>query len=814
MLTPQQARTIASDLFRCIADGDGPESGASQETDDKWTEPEPIAAPEFIGPYRIRRVIAAGGMGTVYEAEQEHPRRIVAVKVLRRDLVSRSALRRFQYETEVLARLRHPGIAQIYEAGTHDDGTGGVPYFVMEHIENAQPITQFTREHKLDLRQRLELFAQVCDAVSYGHQNRIIHRDLKPGNILVGEEVTKTQRHEGAQDETDALRASAPCSLRAFPKIIDFGIACATDADVTLTTLHTDSRTLIGTLQYMSPEQATGGSARASEPARVEPATPARSEDKLPLPWGEDRGEGGHGVPLPAIAMTAARPLTPNSGGSPDGRVALDTRSDIYSLGVILYELVCGQLPYDLSKMAIAHAARIIDETDPPRPSTICKVFRIRRDLEAIILKAMEKDRRRRYQTAAALADDLRRYLRGEPVEAKAPSRWTRAVKWVGRHPVIATTAFCVTIIVISTGATAIGLWLASLRPARFLIPPLQSNVAYLQTMAGRHLATLGGSDDSHVIFAAISERPAVFGGGRAALFCVNGTTGEHLTRGQLFVTALTDLSRVHWSTRADSSYIATPEPVGSPHDQYTAYHLLLADVFDDPEYPGDEIVVNHLSVGHPGSPCAIRAYDWRGQVLFEAWHMGPVKGMVWLSGPWLLVWAGDRHGIDWAKANEWVGRNQADLPIKFEPGDYPMVLFALRPILNKRVGWLAYGKSHDEASGLNWYRCIHPLTNRSKGDKSTRPSLYMFSFGSIYVRSESSVDITVEHITIPIGVGLQVGGDGTLQAQNPGDPYRAAEVCGEAPLPSTAFTIGDFPFEICESLEETKARWDKDRPE
>ncbi|GAF79434.1 unnamed protein product, partial [marine sediment metagenome] len=141
--------------------------------------------PRRIGHYHVKRQIASGGMGTVYEAVQEHPRRTVALKVMRHGIASRSALRRFEYESQILARLHHRGIAQVYEAGTHDDGTGAVPFFAMEYIPNAKLITEYVKEKKLHTRETLELFGYVCDAVHHGHQKGIIHRDLKPGNILV-----------------------------------------------------------------------------------------------------------------------------------------------------------------------------------------------------------------------------------------------------------------------------------------------------------------------------------------------------------------------------------------------------------------------------------------------------------------------------------------------------------------------------------------------------------------------------------------------------------------------------------------------------
>ena len=287
-----------------------------------------------IGRYTVRRLIAVGGMGAVYEAEQDRPRRSVALKLVHSGLASRSALRRFEFESQLLAHLRHPGIAQVYDAGTHDDGHGEVPYFAMEYIPSAKRLTEFARDRKLGSRQKLELFAQVCDAVHHGHQKGIIHRDLKPGNILV-----------------DAAGQ---------PKIIDFGVARCTDSDVAATMMQTDVGQLIGTLQYMSPEQCL------ADPHDI------------------------------------------------------DTRSDVYALGVVLYELLCGRMPYNLSGIPTHQATWVIREHPPARLSTIDRT--LRGDLETIVSKSLEKDRNRRYQSADELARDVLRYLRGEVITARPPS--------------------------------------------------------------------------------------------------------------------------------------------------------------------------------------------------------------------------------------------------------------------------------------------------------------------------------------------------------------------------------------------------------
>ena len=287
-----------------------------------------------IGRYHIKHVIGTGGMGTVYQAMQQQPRRVVALKVMKRGIASRSALRRFEYEAQILARLRHPGIAQIYEAGVHEEVGESVPFFAMEYIPAAMPITRYAEQKKLGTRERLDLFARVCDAVQHGHGKGIIHRDLKPSNILV--------------------------DSSGQPKIIDFGVARSTDSDLAVTTLQTDIGQLIGTLQYMSPEQCL------------------------------------------------ADPID------------LDTRSDVYALGVVLYELLCGKVPYDVSRAAVFEATRVIQEATPAKPSTLNKT--LRGDVETVVMKALEKDRERRYRSAAEFGEDLRRYLNDEPVTAQPPS--------------------------------------------------------------------------------------------------------------------------------------------------------------------------------------------------------------------------------------------------------------------------------------------------------------------------------------------------------------------------------------------------------
>ena len=329
-----------------------------------------------IGAYDVHRLIAAGGMGAVFEATQDRPRRTVALKLIRQGIASRAALRRFEYETQILARLRHPGIAQIYQAGTHDDGMGAMPYFAMEYIPDAASLTEFARSRSLGTRQKLELFASVCDAVNHGHQKGIVHRDLKPSNILVDTAGTA--------------------------KVIDFGVARATDSDVAVTTLQTDLGQLLGTTQYMSPEQC------AADPNDI------------------------------------------------------DTRSDVYSLGVMLYELLCERLPYDLSHVALHEATRVIREQTPPKPSGIDRM--LRGDVETIVLKALEKDRDRRYQSAGDLGEDVRRCLRHDPIHARPPSIIYQLRTLARRHRAAVSALAALFGLILVTSIVVSILWIVAVR--------------------------------------------------------------------------------------------------------------------------------------------------------------------------------------------------------------------------------------------------------------------------------------------------------------------------------------------------------------
>jgi len=319
----------------------------------------PPALPPMIGRYRILRLLGEGGMGVVYEAEQEQPRRTVALKVIQGGLASHEVLRRFELESEALGQLHHPGIAQIYEAGTADSGFGLQPYFAMEFIRGTS-LLQHAGEHQLNTRQRLELMTKVCEAVHHAHQRGIIHRDLKPGNILVDEDGQ--------------------------PKILDFGVARVTNSDAQATR-QTDLGQLVGTLAYMSPEQ------------------------------------------------VSADPLE------------LDARSDVYALGVILFELLAGRLPYKISHQ-LHEAVQTIQEEDPTPLSSVDRAYR--GDIETIVGKALEKDKERRYPSAADLAVDIERYLKDEPILARRPSASYQLQKFAHRHKALVAGTLAVFVVLVA----------------------------------------------------------------------------------------------------------------------------------------------------------------------------------------------------------------------------------------------------------------------------------------------------------------------------------------------------------------------------
>jgi serine/threonine protein kinase/tetratricopeptide (TPR) repeat protein len=348
-----------------------------------------------VGPYKLLQEVGQGGMGSVFMAAQEHPiRRRVALKIIKPGMDSHQVIARFQAERQALALMDHPNIARVLDAGTTD---AGGPYFVMELVKGV-PITEYCDQNRLDPRQRLELFVPVCQAIQHAHQKGIIHRDVKPSNILV-------TLHDG----------------KPVPKVIDFGIAKAIDQRLSERTLFTQFGAIIGTPEYMSPEQAEMGG------------------------------------------------------------LDIDTRSDIYSLGVLLYELLTGSTPLrqeTLHQAACNAMLQRIKEEEPPKPSTRIQttgelssiaaqrhiepaklVKLVRGELDWIVMKCLEKDRTRRYETASVLARDLESYLHDEPVEAGPPSASYRLKKYARKHRVGLTMATALAVVLVL--ASAVSTWQA-----------------------------------------------------------------------------------------------------------------------------------------------------------------------------------------------------------------------------------------------------------------------------------------------------------------------------------------------------------------
>jgi len=357
---------------------------------------EPIreAPGRMIGPYKLLQQIGEGGFGVVFMAEQEAPvRRRVALKIIKLGMDTRQFIARFEAERQALALMDHPNVARVFDAGATESGR---PYFVMELV-NGVAITEYCDKHSLSIEQRLALFTQVCFAVHHAHQKGLIHRDIKPGNVLV-----------------------ATVDDKPLVKVIDFGVAKATQGQLTEKTLFTQFRQMVGTPQYMSPEQAEA---------------------------------------------------------TPD----VDTRSDVYSLAVLLYELLTGATPLDersLRSRAYAEIQRIIREVDPPAPSTRVSTMeslasvaarraleprrlqqRLHGELDWIVMKALEKERARRYDSAAALASDIQNHLASLPVSAGAPSRIHLCRKFVRRNRrSVAVAAAVLATLLAGTLGTTIGL--------------------------------------------------------------------------------------------------------------------------------------------------------------------------------------------------------------------------------------------------------------------------------------------------------------------------------------------------------------------
>lgn len=581
--------------------------------------------PVRVGPHLARRLIAAGGMGSVYEATQPSLDRPVALKLIHPFSFSPKAIDRFRFEATVLSRLRHANIATVYEAGTaRIDGLPGEwPYYAMELIEGARPIHLYAQENRLPIDRRLRLLIDAADAVHHAHQRAIIHRDIKPDNVLVG---------------TDGV-----------VKVIDFGIAASLQADPGATlaqTFHTQAGQLLGSFQFMAPEQFDSAD--------------------------------------------------------------VDVRADVYALGMILYLLLTDELPYDVTTLPLPAAATRIKSSAIKQPSARLRIKpgpvpspRLHKDLDAITLKALASNPDKRYPSAAALADDLRAHLAGDPIAARPPTAWQRAIQWIGRHPLVSTAALCLSLLVATLaaiGATFVALRMFSLQPYQVVVDRDHAEVN-VESRAGLIVATRPSSKTWDPVGAVRVERPSRW-------IVVTSEYAPSLQRARVCAFSPNNLNDPLWTLDLSQPGLLTP-----PHESFRTPQpgdywgvsppSMSADVF--PDIPGDEII---LRITHtPSFASAIAILDASdGHLVHIAWHTGHVSDVAWCPAERVLVATGVNNRLPWADLGA---------PPTTNPAIHPAVIFVYAPTEERWDDvWLA--SPTDSPHSTEWYAaCNDPVVTK-----------------------------------------------------------------------------------------------------
>ncbi len=664
------------------------------------------ALPAIPG-YIIDSHLGGGGGGEVYLGVRAGSDRLLAVKVFRHDLSNSRAVERMKREIDLLERLRLDCVPRVIDHGL----VNGRFYIATEFVDG-EHVTRYCDGHGLELRGRVELLALICDCVQKLHDHGVLHRDLKPSNILI-EEGIKAQRHQGIEQKQrsnsarsphasvpECLDASVPIASDPFPMIIDFGIATMLhdsndgEAHPRYHTI-TQENAAIGSPLYMSPEQA--------------------------------RGE----------------------------RSNVTIQSDVYSLGALAYAvLLKGHTPHDAttaqSELEMLHRVgyeepRVPRQLDPSIPKA----------LDAVLRKATARERNERYRTASEFAEDLRRWLRREPVEAGMKSRWSRAVRAVGRHPIAATAGVCAVIVATTLVATYVTVWLINARPYDIKVTD-DGRTARLLSYGGRILHEWDSERDYGIVGAELIREPSDLGGRLLALVAVNQMQQAKYAGGVYVydVDEPMETPIAIWNVK-DADMPKWLLDMGRTSDLMAPTRIEVEDVFADS--PGPEaIVVFQLG---PWSQCALRIYNLAGDLLYEVWHDGNITDVYWMSGPGVLVLAGLNAEAYW---------NQRGHPeVKFP---HARVVFAIRPQIGQIANTWISPATAERAGALPWYRCMLPPEVSDHGAQIELSA----SRGSLDEADFCSVSIRFDNDSGPV-VSWTIDGDGNEvpNTRVPSDPFR-----------------------------------------